>query len=113
VGFYLAELETKHFSSGYTYSDFSLAASISYFPISWAIEPYVGIGAIYDVINLSSSGHIQFNNGLYRMPNIPKNNLAAELKGGIRFAANSPINLTWRLRKRLASRWRLFTTMQI
>jgi hypothetical protein len=77
--FYLAEFndESKSFS-GRSMGMTSIGASISYYPIRWAIEPYIGTGFFYNAHQIDEGPYI--------------NNFSMEVTGGLKFSANSRIN---------------------
>ncbi len=90
---YLAELNSSKFSAGFTYSDLSFGFSVNYYPIHWAIEPYIGLGIFYNINNLIQSGNSSpFYNGTFIYPSDVKNNFSEEITLGIDFSANTPIN---------------------
>lgn len=92
--FYLSELsEENNFSAGYTYSVLSFGVSINYYPIDWAIEPYLGLGFFYNINELHMSGNISPGiGGDINLPGKLENNFSAEVTGGIKFSAKTPIN---------------------
>ncbi len=91
--FYLGELSNENnFSFGHTLTVTSLGISLNYYPLTWPIEPYVGAGVFYNIINLMSSGNPVFIDGTTRGPINVKNSLSEEITLGLNFSANTPIN---------------------
>lgn len=83
--------ENKYIGS-YSYTNYNFGLSFNYYPINWAIEPYIGIGTFYNLNDLSQSGMPRTINVKTVLLNNINNNLSLEIIGGIKFAANSPIN---------------------
>ena len=91
--FYLGELSNENdFSNGFTLTVSSLGISLNYYPLTWPIEPYVGAGVFYNLINLMSSGNPVFIDGTIGGPSNVKNSLSEEITLGLNFSANTPIN---------------------
>ena len=92
--FSLSELsKSNNISTGYTRSVFSLGIGLNYYPIKWAIMPYLGLVTFYNINNLSQSGTPSpSSEGFIRSPGSIKNNFSAEIHGGIIFSANTSIN---------------------
>lgn len=83
--------DNKYIGS-FSYINYNFGLSIHYYPINWAIEPYIGLGAFYNLNDISQSGMPRTINGKTVLLNDVKNNLSLEIIGGIKFAANSSIN---------------------
>lgn len=92
--FYFSELsEENGFSAEFTYSVMAFGASINYYPIDWAIEPYIGLGVFYNINDTRILGNVHASLGGNRsLPVKIENNFSAEVIGGIKFSANTPIN---------------------
>lgn len=90
--FYLSQINGREFSAGYTFTSFNIGAAVNYYPIKWAIEPYVGVGIFYNSNGVTQSGNTSPEyNGTIRALKIEKN-FSTEITGGIKFSADSPIN---------------------
>ncbi len=94
TSFHLSEFSNgNNFSTGYTRTVFNVGAIINYYPISGAIEPYLGLGVFYNSNNISKSGTPSMSGpGIMLSPSNIKNNFSEEINFGINFSANSPIN---------------------
>ncbi len=92
--FYLAELSIENnFATGISHYLTSVGVSLNYYPVVFSIEPYVGLGIFYNFNTLQRDGTASPSyNGLIRLPGTIKNNVSAEITGGIKFSANTPIN---------------------
>jgi hypothetical protein len=97
--FTLSELSNKNnLSTGFTRTVFSLGIKVNYYPVTWVIEPYIGLGAFYNFNNINSSGTLSpSSDGIIRAPNNLKNNLSSEITGGLNFSANSSINFIFEI----------------
>lgn len=92
--FYLAEVTSEGFTADHTYTSFSIGPSINFYPITWAIEPYVGAGLYYTSNSITQNGN-EYNNltdfTLRSIGNV-RNTVTFDLTAGIKFAAYTPIN---------------------
>ena len=91
--FYLAEVTSEGFSAGYTYTSFSLGPSINFYPITWAIEPYIGAAIYYTSNSFTQNGNQSpsVEGTLSSIGNV-RNTVSYELTAGLKFAAKTPIN---------------------
>jgi len=91
IGVHISEL-SKDYLPGYNNTVFNLCASINYYPITWVIKPYLGLGVIYNSNSFETGGMPAVHEGnIVSLTNVD-NNISAELKGGFKFSADSPIN---------------------
>lgn len=97
IRYYLGEVTPGKYSIGYTYTNFSVGASLNYYPIKYDIEPYLGAGIYYTSNGFIGEGN---RNGPYSegdgltshlIGNV-NNNAVFELTLGLKFAANTSIN---------------------
>src|SRR5690606_26791084 len=92
--FYLYELSDKEkYLSNYSYTTFGLGASVNYYPFSWAIEPYLGLGLMFNTNNISQPGNTHFIDGKQIALRKVDNNVSADIKFGLLLSAKSPINV--------------------
>ncbi len=91
TGIYFSELSNEYLP-GYVNYPFNFGISINYFPINWAIEPYVGIGAFYYSNSLKAGGMPATINGNIQGIDNSDNNFSLEVIGGIKFSAKTPVN---------------------
>ncbi len=94
VRFSLGEFSSEnHFSTGQTFTVFSAGLAVNYYPVTWAIEPYLGAGLFYNSNSIQSSvtPSPDFSGNMY-FPTALKNNISGELTLGIKFSANTPVN---------------------
>jgi hypothetical protein len=92
--FYLSELSNEEkYLSNFTYTTFGLGASVNYYPFSWAIEPYLGFGVMFNTNNISQPGNAHFIDGKEISLRKVDNNISADIKFGLLLSANSPINV--------------------
>jgi hypothetical protein len=83
----------KSLSYNYSLNTFSFGVSANYYPIEWAIEPYVGFGLFFESNNLSKEGNpFTYEDGTLRYLDSDDNSFAPEAKLGIRFSAKSKLN---------------------
>ncbi len=90
--FYLAQINSRYLSNEYTSTDLSLGISINYYPIRWAIEPFIGAGLFYNSNSITVSGTPGSFAPIITYPGDIKNNISEEITLGIDFSARSPIN---------------------
>lgn len=92
--FYLSELSGENnFSAGYTYTVSGIVMNFNYYPIDWAIEPYLGFGIAYNFNDLRMSGNMHpLINGTIAGAGKIKDNISGELTAGLKLSANTPIN---------------------
>ena len=92
--FYLSELSDENkYLSNFTYTAFGLGISAKYYPITWAIEPYIGFGATFNSNNISQSGNAQFIDGKQISLRRVSNNISGDFILGLVLSANTPINV--------------------
>jgi len=91
TGIYFSELNNEYLP-GYVNYPFNFGFSINYFPINWAIEPYVGIGAFYYSNSLKAGGMPKIINNTVKHLDNTDNNFSLEITGGIKFSAKTPVN---------------------
>ncbi len=98
IKFYLGEVTPGKYSIGYTYTNFSAGASLNYYPINYAIEPYLGVGIYYTSNgfigegNKSGSTSSEGAGMTYHLIENVNNSATYELTLGIKFAASTAIN---------------------
>ncbi len=91
--FYLSEITGKSiYLGGFTYTTFGFGAAAYYYPLSWAIEPYIGAGGVYNSNRVEQAGNANFIDGKWISLQKFNDNFSFELIGGLKFAANTPIN---------------------
>ena len=92
--FYLGKLSNENiFSTGFTYNVYSIGSQINYYPITWTIEPYIGVGIFYNFNNIQESGTpAPLSDGTIYSPSHIKNNFSGEITGGIKFSAHINVN---------------------
>ncbi len=96
--FHLGEVTPGKYSVGYTYTNFSAGVSINYFPIQYAVQPYLGAGIYYTSNGFIAEGNKSGNTGsegaglTYHLIENVNNSATYELTFGIKFAASSAIN---------------------
>ena len=92
--FYLAELSPENnLSTGYTLGVWGIGITTYYYPVQWAIEPYIGAGVFYNSNDLQSEGIGSANiYGSYAFAGYLHNNISGEITLGINFSADTPIN---------------------
>ena len=88
---YISELR-KDYLPGYNNNVFSIGASVNYFPINWAIEPYVGFGIFYNSNDIKTGGMRSSVNGNYLYLENADNYFSGDISMGVKFSANTPIN---------------------
>lgn len=92
--FYLSEISNEErYLSNFTYTTFGVGASIYYYPISWAIEPYLGFGVMLNTNNISQPGNAHFIDGKQISLRKVDNNISTDIIFGLLFSANTPINI--------------------
>ena len=93
IRFSISELSTKNkHLGGYSRTDFNFGISTHYYPFNWNIAPYIGLGAYYNINNISQSGMPSFlDNKAVTLKRV-ENNIASEIISGVKFSAHSPTN---------------------
>ncbi len=88
---YFSELSSNYLP-GYDNNVFRIGALVNYFPIDWAIEPFIGLGIFYNFNSIKAGGMPATINGSTQYIENFDNDFSLELSAGIKFSAKTPFN---------------------
>jgi hypothetical protein len=93
IRFSISALSTKNkYLGGYSRTDFNFGISMHYYPFSWSIAPYIGLGAYYNSNNISQSGMSGFLDTRSVTLKRAENNFSSEVISGVNFSTDTPTN---------------------
>jgi len=88
---FISEL-TEKYLPGYNNNAVGFGASVNYFPFIWHIQPYIGLGLYYYSNDIKAGGNVAEVDQHINYISNADNNFSAELTGGLKFSAQTPIN---------------------